>query len=236
MSDDEGAAMLPARSSRGSESRRSVSGSNLRRFLAAAVICAGAIVVLIAFNINDGDSFGDTLYPTKPPLDSRHYKFVTLSNNLRVLLVNDPETETSAASLQISVGSLADPPDTAGLAHFCEHMLFMGSSKFPKENTFGEYLSSHGGASNAWTGDDQMNFFFRVRPDSFQGALDIWSRFFIDPLFDAGSVDRELHAVDSEHSKNLQSDMWRVSQLVRTVLAPPTHPFNHFGAACLLVD
>ena len=35
----------------------------------------------------------------------------------------------------------------AGLAHFLEHMLFMGSDKYPDENEYSAFLAQHGGGS-----------------------------------------------------------------------------------------
>lgn len=46
-------------------------------------------------------------------------------------MISDKETEKSAAALNVNVGALEDPKDREGLAHFCEHMLFMGSKKYP---------------------------------------------------------------------------------------------------------
>jgi len=46
------------------------------------------------------------------------------------LLISDTETEKSGAALNVDVGSLEDPVDRQGLAHFCEHMLFMGTTKY----------------------------------------------------------------------------------------------------------
>jgi predicted Zn-dependent peptidase len=46
----------------------------------------------------------------------------------------------SAASLTIGVGSFEDPEDIPGLAHFLEHMVFMGSDKFPQENDFDAFI------------------------------------------------------------------------------------------------
>lgn len=60
------------------------------------------------------------------------------------------------------------------------------------------------------------------------GALDRFSQFFIHPLFLEDTVDRELQAVDSENKKNLQSDMWRLHQLNKS-LANKKHPFNAFS-------
>ena len=38
----------------------------------------------------------------------------------------------AACSLTIGVGSFSDPPEVPGLAHFLEHMVFMGSKKYPQ--------------------------------------------------------------------------------------------------------
>lgn len=46
----------------------------------------------------------------------------------------------AAAALCVNVGSFSDPDDLPGLAHFLEHMVFMGSNKYPEENAFDEFL------------------------------------------------------------------------------------------------
>lgn len=38
-----------------------------------------------------------------------------------------------------------------GLSHFLEHMLFMGSERFPDENEYDAFLTAQGGSSNAQT-------------------------------------------------------------------------------------
>lgn len=52
----------------------------------------------------------------------------------KVCCVSDPDTDKSSAAVNVNVGSLADPDEFPGLAHFCEHMLFLGTEKFPLEN------------------------------------------------------------------------------------------------------
>ena len=56
---------------------------------------------------------------------------------MRCLLIQDDEADKSACSLNVSVGCALDPKPLFGTAHFLEHMLFMGTKKYPKEN---EYL------------------------------------------------------------------------------------------------
>jgi insulysin len=64
------------------------------------------------------------------------------------------------------------------------------------------------------------------------GALDRFAQFFIQPLFLENTLDREMRAVDSENKKNLQNDMWRLSQLAKS-LSNPKHPYHHFSTGNL---
>lgn len=57
----------------------------------------------------------------------------------------------AAAAMAVGVGSFSDPAEMQGLSHYLEHMLFMGSEKFPDENDYDSFLALHGGASNAYT-------------------------------------------------------------------------------------
>ena len=73
----------------------------------------------------------------KPATDQRSYKYVKLPNEMRCLLISDPEADKSAASLDVRVGSALDPSPLYGTAHFLEHMLFQGTEKYPLENEYG---------------------------------------------------------------------------------------------------
>lgn len=69
-------------------------------------------------------------------------------------------------------GFMSDPDDVPGLAHFCEHMLFLGTEKYPGENDYAKFLSEHSGSSNAATSSDSTKYFFDVVPDQLEAALD----------------------------------------------------------------
>ncbi|KAI9368118.1 Metalloenzyme, LuxS/M16 peptidase-like protein [Aspergillus egyptiacus] len=192
----------------------------------------------------------------KPSLDDRSYRVIQLPNKLEALLVHDPETDKAAAAMDVHVGSFSDPQDLQGLAHGLEHMLFMGTEKYPKENAYNQYLASHSGSSNAYTAGTETNYYFEVSATSatdgetssgqstpngaangaakspLYGALDRFAQFFISPLFLENTLDREMQAVDSENKKNLQSDLWRLMQLNKS-LSNPAHPYNHFSTGNL---
>ncbi|KAG2516513.1 hypothetical protein BBO99_00005782 [Phytophthora kernoviae] len=165
-------------------------------------------------------------------LDERQYESLVLNNALQVLLVSDPKTEKSAAAMDIHVGHQSDPEELPGLAHFLEHMLFLGTTKYPDENSYKKFLSAHSGRSNASTSQMHTNFYFDVLSDHLHEALDRFSQFFIAPLFTPGATQREMNAVNSENAKNLQNDHRRLYQLQKA-LSNPAHPFHKFGTGNL---
>ncbi|POS84570.1 hypothetical protein EPUL_004076 [Erysiphe pulchra] len=172
-------------------------------------------------------------------LDKRLYRLIKLPNKLEVVLIHDPETDKASACMDVRVGFYCDDEDMPGMAHAVEHLLFMGTRKYPEENAYSQYLTAHSGYSNAWTMSQSTHYFFDVaaeksdfasddEPSPFYGALDRFAQFFCEPLFLASTVDRELLAVDSEHKKNLQNDAWR-SRKVESSISNPKHPFGKFS-------
>ncbi|XP_008295939.1 nardilysin-like isoform X1 [Stegastes partitus] len=133
----------------------------------------------------------------------------------------------AAAALCISVGSFSDPDDLPGLAHFLEHMVFMGSEKYPAENGFDAFLKKHGGSDNASTDCERTIFQFDVQRKYFREALDRWAQFFICPLMIEDAIDREVEAVDSEYQLARPSDSHRKEMLFGS-LAKPGHPMSKF--------
>lgn len=160
------------------------------------------------------------------------YRALRLKNGLRVILCHDPESEISGASLAVNVGCLSDPKEAQGLAHFLEHMLFMGNQKYPDENSFMRFVSQAGGMTNAYTDREVTSYSFTSVTPQFEDGLDRFAQFFISPLFRADCVSREINAVHSEHQKNVTSDLWRREQLYCN-LARKDHPESQFGTGSL---
>ncbi len=158
----------------------------------------------------------------------RSTQTLRLDNGLEVLLISDPDVHRSAAALAVGTGMLYDPPEKQGLAHYLEHMLFLGTKKFPEVGSYKKYLDANSGASNAYTSSVITNYFFQVSHVGFEGALDRFSDFFKAPLFDEKYSEREVNAVSSEHDKNKRSDGWRLAR-VEQLTARPGHPMRSFG-------
>jgi secreted Zn-dependent insulinase-like peptidase len=134
----------------------------------------------------------------------------------------------AAAAMSVGVGHFSDPWHLQGLSHYLEHMLFMGSAKYPDENDYDAFLSAHGGASNACTEEEATTFHFDVRPDALRPALDRFAQFFVAPLLKADALEREVKAVDNEFAGVAQSDSCRLMQL-RAHTARAGHVASKFG-------
>jgi insulysin len=92
-----------------------------------------------------------------------------------------------------------------------------------------QFLSKNNGASNAYTSTSNTNYYFNVATSALPGALERFAAFFHCPLFASSCTSRELNAVDSEHKKNHQADMWRIFQLNK-YLTRPGHVWSKFGS------
>ncbi|MBF8263465.1 MAG: Secreted/periplasmic Zn-dependent peptidase insulinase-like [Parachlamydiales bacterium] len=163
-----------------------------------------------------------------PDLSTRKTAKIRLVNGLEAYLISDPQADQSAAAMAVQTGSWDDPIEYPGMAHFCEHMLFKGSQKFPNENEFSTLIADNNGLTNAFTASDRTVYMFSSCEEGFLPILERFARFFIDPLFNLSGIKRELHAVDQEFAKNIENDNWR-EYMVFKETGNPHHPNAHFS-------
>ena len=163
--------------------------------------------------------------PELPPrivatTDQAEFRRFVLDNGLRVLLVSDPNFNKSGAALAVGIGQIDDPFKHAGLAHFLEHMLFLGTEKYPDVSDYSTFINTNGGYNNAYTSTDLTNYQLEVRHEALPGALDRFAQFFIAPLFNPDFTDREVNAVNNEAMRHVQNDLRRMLNVRRELYNP----------------
>lgn len=161
------------------------------------------------------------------PNDDREYRSLVLDNGLKVTLIHDPETDSAAASMDVAVGAGSDPADRAGLAHFLEHMLFLGTRKYPRAGDYARFILQNGGSNNAYTSYSNTNYFFDIEAGNLEPALDMFAEFFISPLFTEELVQREKNAVHSEFTGKRREDGLRFWS-ARKMGFDQNHPMSGF--------
>ena len=160
------------------------------------------------------------------PNDNREYKTLTLANDIEVILVSDPSAEKSAASLSVGVGLLHDPMSQQGMAHYLEHMLFLGTERYPDTKGYSDFMTKNGGAHNAYTWLDITNYMFKINNDAFDEGLDRFSDFFKAPKLYPEYTEKEKNAVNAEWSMRREMDFFGQFKLARKMMGE--HPANRF--------
>lgn len=125
------------------------------------------------------------------------------------------ESDSFAMSLCVHIGSFSDPVQAQGLAHLLEHMISMGSKRYPADNHFDKFLYRKAGYSNAETGCEYTNFHFEVPMEYSQEASDIFASMFQAPKLAKDSIDNEKQVVDSEFQMAISDDDSRIQRFVQ---------------------
>jgi insulysin len=145
------------------------------------------------FASGSGTAIGEKVSVTGADVSS-----LALKNGLRAIVISSPDRKDSAISVAVDVGSYSDPSNHVGLAHFVEHLLFLGTKEYPESDGLLTYVSANGGAANADTASSRTRYFFSVKPELLEDCTHRLSRFFVSPLFPEVFTDKEKNAINNE--------------------------------------
>lgn len=153
----------------------------------------------------------------------------TLANGLRVTLRHVPGLKRSAAALRVAAGSHDVPLEWPGMAHFLEHLLFLGTGRFPAEQALMAYVQGHGGQVNASTRERTTDFFFDLPTGAFSAGLERLSDMLAHPRMNPDDQLREREVLDAEFVA------WSQDPTAQQALSlyeglPAAHPLRGFHA------
>lgn len=160
------------------------------------------------------------------PRTTRH---LTLVNGLQLNLRHAPQLKRSAAALRVHAGSHDAPARWPGLAHFLEHLLFLGTARFALADGLMRHVQGLGGEVNASTAERHTDFFFEVPPAGLDGALLRLCDMLAEPQLDLQRQRRERDVIHAEFiawSRDPQGQ--RRFALLQAV--SPRHPLSGFHA------
>ncbi|WP_333992015.1 pyrroloquinoline quinone biosynthesis protein PqqF [Pseudomonas sp. S3(2024)] len=153
----------------------------------------------------------------------------TLANGLRVTLRQVPGLKRSAAALRVAAGSHDVPLEWPGLAHFLEHLLFLGTERFSASQALMAYVQSHGGQVNASTRERTTDFFFELPTAAFSAGLERMSDMLAQPRMNPHDQLREREVLDAEFVAWSQ-DPTAQQELALYEGLPAAHPLRGFHA------
>lgn len=165
---------------------------------------------------------------TKSPMDKAIYQGIRLDNGMEVLLISDEKANKSLMSVGIPIGSMDNPIQQQGLAHYLEHMILMGSKAFPETNSLDGFLTKNGGYNNAYTSSDRTVYYLEVNNNAFDEAVARLSDAFAQPLLSETNAKKEVNAVNAEMVRAKSSDGFLMHD-VALATANPNHPITTFA-------
>lgn len=160
------------------------------------------------------------------PDATRH---LTLANGLQLTLRHAPRLKRSAAALRVHAGSHDAPGKWPGLAHFLEHLFFLGTPRFPLDDGLMRYVQALGGLVNASTRERTTDFFFEVPPSALAGGLERLCQMLAEPDLAIERQRREREVIHAEFiawSRNPQAQQ----QFALLQAVAPGHPLGAFHA------
>lgn len=164
-----------------------------------------------------------------PAPDSTTHRSLTLPNGLQVELCCAPRLKRCAAALRVAAGSHDVAPQWPGLAHFLEHLFFLGTERFPAEQKLMAYVQRHGGQLNASTRERTTDFFFELAPAEFAGGLARLCEMLAHPRMTLADQLREREVLHAEFIAWSRDPASR-GQLKRLQPLSPLHPLRGFHA------
>ena len=156
-------------------------------------------------------------------------RHLTLANGLQLTLRHAPRLKRSAAALRVHAGSHDAPGKWPGLAHFLEHLFFLGTPRFALDDGLMRYVQTLGGQVNASTRERTTDFFFEVPPNALAGGLERLCQMLAEPDLGIERQRREREVIHAEFiawSRNPQAQQ----QFTLLQSVSQGHPLGAFHA------
>ncbi|MCR5763858.1 MAG: insulinase family protein [Treponema sp.] len=148
----------------------------------------------------------------KPLENLRQYN---LDNGLTLFTAKDDSVPLVYIEIAFRCGAVAQSPETAGLFHLYEHMMFKGNLLYGDAASFSRAENDMGVASqNGSTGIDCVNYFFTIPKDQLEKGLAFWNAAIRTPLIDQKELENEKKVVLAE----IQGDEAEPNQIYSSYL------------------
>lgn len=147
-----------------------------------------------------------------------NYNLDILSNGLKVITSEFPNSESVTVTVWVAVGSRYENPKTNGLSHFLEHMVFKGSKKRPSAKEISEAIDSFGGEFNASTSKEWTNFYIKARVGKIETAFDVLSDMVLNPILDPVEIEKEKGVICEEIAMYEDTPMAKIDDIFENLV------------------
>ena len=122
-----------------------------------------------------------------------------LDNGLELFMLENHNVPLTTVQITFRCGALTQTPETAGLFHLYEHMLFKGNRTYKTQTDFMAAMKSLGvGNWNGGTSTEYVTYYFTIPSDKTEEGISFWSEAVRFPLFNESELAVEKGVVTNE--------------------------------------
>ena len=124
------------------------------------------------------------------------YQTAVLENGLRIIAL--PSTSPVVyCGYQLNVGTANELPDEEGIAHFCEHVTFKGTTRRTAIDVI-HCLEQVGGDLNAFTTKTDTVYYSAILKDHLPRAIDLLTDIVFHSVYPQKEIDKEVEVICDE--------------------------------------
>ncbi len=142
-----------------------------------------------------------------------------LANGAELRAQQQPWAQQAGVCLRVAAGSHDEPAAYPGLAHFLEHLLFLGSREYPVDQGLMAFVQRHGGLVNASTQARHTDFVCELPAELLQPALIRLLDMLCRPLLAIDAQLREREVLHAEYQARSQDADSRIDHALAQALA-----------------
>lgn len=150
---------------------------------------------------------------------------IILDNGMRVLVEEMSERGLAVLNIRVGAGWVQELEKEQGVAHFVEHMLFQGSTKYPTHAALTSSVEAKGGQLNGATAPEYASLTTLGPAEHLPQMLDTLLDMIAKPRLEAAAIDRERSVLLSELEGLEQEPLnWMLHHI--NGLLWPRHPIS----------
>ncbi len=129
----------------------------------------------------------------------------TLNNGMEAVVIEDHRAPVVTHMVWYRVGAADEPAGKSGIAHFLEHLMFVGTDDIA-EGDFSRIIEGLGGNDNAFTSSDYTAYFQRISTDNLELMMTMEADRMRDLVLNEEAVRTERDVVLAERAQRTDSD------------------------------
>jgi zinc protease len=149
----------------------------------------------------------------------------TLDNGMSVIVIEDHRAPVVLHAVQYSVGGADEEPGKTGLAHFFEHLMFKGTTKYP-QNSYDLLMDENGAERNAFTGLETTFYYTRSATSLLEKLMDLEADRMQNLVLTPEVFETERKVVQEERRLRTESDPYGTAMEKMNAVLFKTHPYG----------